>query len=345
MSLQFIVILLSLFAGHAVAASANKSKPPPVVEVMGLQSQASVMSSIQTMGTLRASESISLKPEVAGKVLSIGFVEGQLVRKGQLLVKLDESLLSAELAGKEASVLLAEAELRRLQELARSQQVAEVEVERKRAEVALTKSNLSLLKARLQQTELKAPFSGVIGIRQFSVGEFVQPGQSLVNLSSSRPLKVDIKLPEGKAAAIKVGQEVTVRTEAIQGLQMKGRVTAIEPQLDAGTRALWVRIVLDGADSRLKSGMTATVAIPVPASGQALWVPEQALVAQGGKLVIFKVSNGMAVATPVKSGQRLPGKVEITQGLMAGDTIVISGQNKLSKPEMPIKAVPATGAW
>ncbi|HEX5361292.1 MAG TPA: efflux RND transporter periplasmic adaptor subunit [Fluviicoccus sp.] len=342
----YLSLLLSLSClTPVVALAADKSRPPPVVEVIEVPAATSVTSTLQAIGSVRPSESIMLKPEVAGRVISLGFKEGQSVRHGDLLVKLDDSLLVAELPAKEAAVVLAEAEYKRLELLAQSQQVADIDVERKRVDVALAKAASQLLKARIKQTELRAPFDGIIGIRQFSIGDVVQPGQALVSLSSFTPLKVDVKLPEGRADVLRVNQRVDVRIDALPQLLLKGRLAVIEPQLDAGTRALWARVVLNASDRRIRSGMSATVLIPLTGGGASPWLPEQALVAQSGKQVVFKVVDGKAKATPVRVGQRQPGKVEILEGVRTGDTVVVSGQNKLSKPDMPIKTVLMTGGW
>ncbi|RZU47313.1 membrane fusion protein (multidrug efflux system) [Fluviicoccus keumensis] len=339
-------LFLSLFCLAPVTGlAADKPRPPPVVEVVQVAAPMAVAPTLQAIGSIRPSESIMLKPEVSGRVVSLGFREGQLVRKGDMLVKLDDSLLKAELPAKEAAVVLAEAEYKRLQLLAQSQQVADIDVERKRVDVALAKAASQLLNARIKQTELRAPFDGVIGIRQFSIGDVVQSGQALVSLSNFKPVKMDVKLPEGRADVVRLNQRVDVRVDALPGLLLKGRVAVIEPQLDAGTRALWARVELNAGDPRIRSGMSATVSIPLPGGESGSWLPEQALVAQGGKQVVFKVVDGKALAAPVRVGQRQPGKVEILAGVKAGDTVVVSGQNKLSKPEMPIKAVPMAGGW
>lgn len=251
----YVSLFLSLFSlTPVVALAADKPRPPPVVEVIQVPAATSVTAALQAMGSVRASESIMLKPEVAGRVVSLGFKEGQSVRKGDLLVKLDDSLLVAELPAKEAAVVLAEAEYKRLQLLVQSQQVADIDVERKRVDVALAKAANQLLKVRIKQTELRAPFDGVIGIRQFSIGDVVQSGQALVSLSSFSPVKVDVKLPEGRADVLRVNQQVDVRIDALPGLLLRGRLAVIEPQLDAGTRALWARVVLNTGDNRIRSG-------------------------------------------------------------------------------------------
>ncbi len=340
---EWLLLLLSLIP--VVGISAEKGRPPPVVEVMTVSAPTATQMVFQAIGTVRPAESILLRPEVSGRVVSIHFNEGSSVRKGDLLVKLDDALLVAELDAKMATVELAEAEYRRQLVLLKSQQVADIDVERKRAEVAMAKSSLNVLRARIKQTELRAPFDSVTGIRQFSVGEVVQAGQALVNLSSFSPLKVDVKLPEGRAEILRVNQRVDVRLDALPGLNLKGRIYVIEPQLDAGTRALWGRVLLTENDPRIRSGMTASVSIPMKTAAPAIWLPEQALVAQGGKQVVFKVVNGKAKPLPVRSGQRMPGKVQVLEGVQPGDTIVVSGQNKLTKPDLPIQAVPLAGGW
>lgn len=338
-------LLLSLSLIPVVSVSAEKGRPPPVVEVMKVSGPTATQMVFQAIGSIRPAESILLRPEVSGRVVSINFSEGASVRKGDLLVKLDDSLLVAELDAKMAAVELAEAEYRRQSVLLKSQQVADIDVERKRAEVALAKSSLNVLRGRIKQTELRAPFDSVTGIRQFSVGDVVQAGQALVSLSSFSPLKMDVKLPEGRAETLHVNQRVDVRLDALPGLNLKGRIYVIEPQLDAGTRALWARVLLTAGDPRIRSGMTATVSISMKTSAPAIWLPEQALVAQGGKLVVFKVVDGKAKPLPVRSGQRIPGKVQVLEGVQSGDTIVVSGQNKLTKPDLPIKVVPLAGGW
>ncbi|HEX5277376.1 MAG TPA: efflux RND transporter periplasmic adaptor subunit [Fluviicoccus sp.] len=340
---SLLLVLLSLMP--VASQSAEKERPPPVVEVISAPAPSATQRTIQAIGVIRPSESILVRPEVSGRVLRIGFSEGASVRKGDLLIKLDDALLLAEVGAKEAALSLAEAEYKRLQVLVQSQQVADIDVERKRVDVALARAALNLLKVRIQQTELRAPFDGIAGVRQFSIGDVVQASQGLVGLYSFSPLKVDVKLPEGRAGDLRVNQRVDVRLDALPGLSLKGKVAVIEPQLDNGTRALWARVVLTDGDRRIRGGMSATVSIPLESGSAAVWLPEQALVAQGGKLVVFKVIDGKAKPTTVRSGQRQPGKVQILEGVRVGDTVVVSGQNKLSKPDMPVKPVPMTGAW
>lgn len=338
-SLAGVALALSLPL-MAQAAPPNK-KGPPTVEVMAV-GRASVPQVFTAIATLRADEAITLKSEVAGRVTAIRFSEGQQVKKGQLLIQLDTDLLSAELAQMKANLELTQSEFGRYQALYKEQQVSAIDYERKKAEVAQAQAAMSLVQAKLRQKEIHAPFMGVIGLRQFSVGDVLQANQALVSLTSFSPLKADIKIPETSSSKINLKQAIKFTVDAIPNLVLNGQVVAMESSLDSSSRAVVVRAVIPKGDNRIKAGMTARASLQLTTLNEIV-IPEQALVAQRGKFVVFKVKDDIATATPVEVGTRQTGKVAIVSGLHEGDVIVVSGQNKLSKPEMPIKAVPMQG--
>ena len=338
-SLAAIALLLSLPL-MVQAAAANK-KGPPTVEVMSV-SRASVPQVFTAIATLRADEAITLKSEVAGRVTAIRFTEGQQVKKSQLLIQLDTDLLSAELAQSKANLDLAQSEYARYQSLYKEQQVSAIDYERKKAEVAQSQAAMNLVQAKLRQKEIRAPFTGVIGLRQSSVGDVLQANQALVSLTSFSPLKADIKIPETSSSKINLKQAITFTVDAIPSLVLNGQVAAMESSLDSSSRAVVVRAAIPHGDSRIKAGMTARASLQLLTLNEIV-IPEQALVAQRGKFVVFTVKGELATAVPVEVGARQTGKVAIIRGLHEGDVIVVSGQNKLSKPEMPIKPVPMQG--
>lgn len=338
-SVAGIALLLSL--PLMVQAAPPNKKSPPTVEVMSV-SRASVPQVFTAIATLRADEAITLKSEVAGRVTAIRFVEGQQVKKGQLLVQLDTDLLSAELAQAKANLYLAKSEFGRYQSLYKEQQVSAIDYERKKAEVAQAQAAMSLVQAKLRQKEIHAPFTGVIGLRQFSVGDVLQANQALVSLTSFSPLKADIKIPETSSTKINLKQAIKFTVDAIPNLVLNGQVVAMESSLDSSSRAVIVRAAIPKGDSRIKAGMTARASLQLTTLNEIV-IPEQALVAQRGKFVVFTVKGTMATATPVEVGARQTGKVAIVSGLREGDVVVVSGQNKLAKPEMPITPVPMKG--
>lgn len=334
------VMNICLFSLLAVVAHANQpsKRPPPTVEIQAVGQQ-TLAQQLSALAVLKAQESIMLKPEVAGRVTAINFNEGQVVKEKQLLIQLDDDLLKAELATYQASLDLAQTEYQRYQALVKEQQVSVLDYERKKAELAQIKASMALVQAKIRQKQIRAPFTGVIGLRQFSIGDVLQANQNLVRLNKMNALKAEIKIPETHSQSVFVKQMVNLQVDGLANLVLKGQVAAIEPSLDANTRALIVRVNIPQADSRVRDGMTARASF-VLGQQQAIIVPEQALVAQGGKFVVFVFNNNEVKATPVEVGQRQVGQVVINKGLQVGDRVVVSGQNKLSKPQMPVKAIP-----
>ena len=339
--LRLINICVLSLLPMVVYANPPTKKPPPTVEVQAVAQQI-LGQQLTALAVLKAQESIIIKPEVAGRVTAIKFNEGQIVKENQLLIQLDDDLLKAELATYQASLDLAQTEYQRYQVLVKEQQVSVLDYERKKAELAQIKASMALVQAKVRQKQIRAPFTGVIGLRQFSIGDVLQANQNLVRLNKMNALKAEIKIPETNSQLISLKQSVNLQVDGLANFALKGHVAAIEPSLDANTRALIVRVNIPQADSRVRDGMTARASF-VLGQQQAIVVPEQALVAQGGKFVVFVFKNDTVTATPVEVGQRQIGQVVIKKGLQVGDMVVISGQNKLSKPQMPVKAITVQG--
>lgn len=344
LSLSRITVLAALIGlpvafPLAAAPAAKGAKPPAVVEVAAVQ-RAALTESLSAVGTLRAGEAVVLKPEIAGRVSRIHFREGQAVRAGALLVSLDDRLIAAQLAQAAAAARQSQADYERARELAAQKLVATADLERARTQVDVDRAKVREVEARLRQSRILAPFAGVTGLRQFSPGDMVQAGQALVALVSVHPIKVDARFPEAQAVQLRAGQTVQVTLNALPGETFTGRVLALEPVLEAASRAQTVRAELPNPAGRLRPGMTAQVAV-VLAQSQAVLVPEQALVPQGQKVGVYVVNGKEALFRPVVTGARRPGQVEIKQGLAVGETIVVSGQNKLFGPKAAIMPVPA----
>jgi len=329
-------------AGPAPAA-AGKKKPPASVEVMPVRT-GEWQTSFATLGTLRANESLALRPEVAGRVTALGFQEGASVRRGQLMVQLDDSSARAELNQAEANRKLAEADLGRARSLVAPGLIAINEVERLQAQAAVARAAVDKARSALSKTRLLAPFDGRAGLRQFSPGELVQPGQALVTLVSLSPMKLDVSVPEREASSLRVGQTVTATIPALNNLKVSGQVQALEPALDGAARAQQVRVLVANPAGKLQPGLSAQVRFLQGAPRSVLLVPDQAIVPQGGRQVVYRLQGDDAVLTPVGVGERQDGLSEIVSGLKAGDVVVVSGQNKLPKPSQKVRAVPYSDA-
>lgn len=338
------------------------------VEVAKVQSL-SLRDDAQAVGSLRARQSVMLRPEVLGRVASLGFKDGQWVRQGQVLVQLDDVLQQAEVKQSQAQLAIAQASFKRTQELVAANFVAQQTLDTAAANLQVAQAQLALSQARLSRMAIRAPFDASVGIRLINVGDYVKDGADLVALEDTRAMVVDFRLPERYGSRLKVGQSVEVTLDALPGRNFKALVEAIDPLLDANGRSVGVRAVLDKAgkagakpdarakpdgDVPLRSGMFARTTTVFAVNESALVVPEEAIVPQGNRQFVFKVVAPAAVPSAgklppdtqwvslrqeVKLGVRRQGKVEIIEGVTAADTVVVAGQQRLQKDGSPLRIV------
>jgi membrane fusion protein (multidrug efflux system) len=284
---------------------------------------------ITAVGSLRSDESVTLRPEVAGRITEILFDEGRPVTKGELLVRLDPSINVAEVRQARANLTLAKAKHERSVDLAGRNFISGQARDEARNNLEIAASALALAEARLRKTELRAPFSGIIGLRAVSIGDYVREGQDLVNLQAIDPLKVDFRVPENFLKQVQVGQAVEVSLDALPGKSYEGKVFALDPLVDAAGRAIVIRAQVRNQDTSMRPGMFARVALITRQDRDALMLPEEALVPQGTEQFVFRVDASKAVRVKVATGQRRDGKVEILNGLQKDDVVVTAGQQKL----------------
>ncbi len=285
--------------------------------------------SITAVGSLRSDESVTLRPEVAGRVSAIGFQEGRPVAKGATLVKLDPAINEAEVLQAKANLTLSKAKYDRAVDLQKQGFISGQARDEAENNLKVMEASVALAAARLAKTEIRAPFSGLIGLRSVSIGDYVKEGQDMVNLESIDPLKVDFRVPEVYLKQVQVGQKLEVSLDALPGRKYEGTVSAINPLVDAAGRAIVIRAQVRNADTALRPGMFARVKLLTKDERDALVLPEQALVPQGEEQYVFRVIDGKAARTKVELGQRRDGRVEVVKGIAAGETIVTAGQLKL----------------
>jgi membrane fusion protein (multidrug efflux system) len=292
----------------------------------------------QAVGSVRARQGVVLKPEVSGRIQSLSFGDGQRIQKGQLMVQLDDTLQQAQLKQAEASAAIARTNLQRSRELAAQNFVSQSAVDQNGAALEVAVAQVALAQAQLIRMKILAPFDGITGIRSVSVGDYVKDGADLVMIEDVSSLWVDFRLPERYLSRLKTGQGVEVLLDAIPDRKFKAQVDAIDAQLDANGRSVLVRARMPNGDGRLRGGMFARVRAVFDVREKALVVPEEALVPLGSRQVVFKIVDGpsgakIAQRSEVKIGMRVPGKVEILDGLAAGDVIVVAGQSRLVRGE------------
>ena len=298
---------------------------------------------IGAVGSLKSNESVMLRPEIAGRIAQLHFREGTPVAGGAALVSLDASMQRAELQQAEASLALAQANFRRTEDLFQKRFVAERARDEAAANLKVLEAGVALAQARYRKTQIRAPFAGIVGIRNVSVGDYVKEGQDLINLEDIGTLKADFRLPEAHLSRLRKGQAIEVLSDAMPGQAFKGSVDAIDPLLDAAGRAIAVRARLANPDAKLRPGMFVRVRLAFGGERQAPSVPEEALVPAGKDNFVFKVVEGKAQRVKVQIGQRRAAGVEILDGLKAGDEVVTAGQLKL-RDGVPVRAAPADGA-
>lgn len=327
-------------APNAGGAGAGAAQPVAVemapVQTLRLQDDA------QAVGSLRSRQSVVLRPEVAGRIVALGFHDGAPVRKGQVLVQLDDTLQRAELAQAQAQLAVARANHQRNTELVAKNFVTQRVLDESAANVQVVQAQTELAQARLARMAVRAPFDGTVGLRSVNVGDYVKDGADLVGLEDLGAMVVDFKLPERFLRKLRKGVTVEVTLDAYPGLSLPGRIDAIDPLLDVNGRAVSVRAVLAAPKKGaavLRPGQFARLSAVFGVNEKALVVPEEAIVPQGNKQFVVKVVQGQSQRQEVGLGVRRQGKVEVTQGLQEGDVVVLAGQQRLQKDGTPVRAL------
>jgi membrane fusion protein, multidrug efflux system len=298
---------------------------------------------VVAIGTLRSNEAVVVRPEISGRITEIGFTEGSPVQKGQLLVALDSSVYAAEVQQAKANLALAETTFNRTTELERQKFVSATAKDQSLNGLRVAQANVALAEARLAKTQIRAPFAGVIGIRQVSIGDYVKEGQDLVTLEDISSLKVDFRLPEVMLADLKRGQAVEVASDALPNRTFTATLDAIDPLVDQNGRAVVLRARLKNTEGRLRPGMFVRTRLILEERANALTVPEEALMPSGAEQYVYQVVDGKATRVKIKTGLRRGSQVEVTEGLQAGDLVVTAGQIKL-REGAAVRTGPPPGA-
>ena len=335
-------------SGSAPAAQAGGQRVP-AVEVAKV-AQVTLIDEAQSVGSLRSRRGVMIRPEVAGRVKAILFTEGQRVSRGQLLVQLDDQLPAAQVAQSKAEMSIAEANHKRNLDLVAQNFISQRTVDESAAALEVAKAKYELAVATQQRLKIVAPFDGVTGLKQVSVGDYLKDGADIVNIEDIDAVLVDFRLPERYQSKIRPGQQAQLSVDALPGKPFTALVQAVDPLIDANGRSVGIRGCIDNRQRQLRPGMFARVNTVFGVREQALTVPEEAIVPQGGKAFVLKVVPGdkpdtlVTQRVAVKTGVRQPGKVEITEGLEADDTVVTAGHQRLQKDGTPVRVIDLAAA-
>jgi membrane fusion protein, multidrug efflux system len=328
---------LSYWVGtrSAVSPAAQGSQAPPASPPPGIVVEASKVSLVKlpsaltAVGSLRSDETVVLRPEIVGRVSEILFREGERVTQGNALARLDDSVQRADLERAKANHVLSKSKYERAVDLRNQGFISSQAKDEAENMLKVAEADLELAKARLAKTEIRAPFSGTVGLRQVSVGEYVKEGQDIVNLESLDSLKVDFRVPEIYLTQVKNGQTLQITLDAIPDRAYDGRVFAINPLIDANGRAIVIRAQVPNRDGNLRPGMFARVRLFTSESKESIVIPEESLFPLGDDKYVYKVVEGKATRQKVAIGLRREGRVEIVSGLAPEDVVVTAGVIKL----------------
>lgn len=321
--------LLASVAPSGERGSGERPRAPQSVPVeVARATEISTTSDIVAIGSLESDESIRLAPEVAGRIAAINFQEGQAVKAGDVLVRLDEALAKASEEEMKVRLDLANANYERARRMTASGTGTTRDLDAALAERNTAETLLNSQRVQLAKLTLAAPFDGVVGLRDVSVGSYVGVGTALVNLEKIDVLKVSFKVPERNLRDIRVGQRVELSVDAFPGRTFEGEIYAIDPMLDVNGRALNVRARLPNDELTLRPGLFARIVAKGLDERKAVSVPESAIVARGQERLVWTVVDGKAREAKVKVAARTVGSVEV-EGVEAGATVVTAGQSRL----------------
>lgn len=339
---------LGLRGDAATPAERAAGRPPAAaaaitVETARVQVEP-LVESIRAVGSLLPDEAVTVTSEIAGRVERIAFREGQPVAAGDLLVQLDASVLKAELARSRSELTLARANNERFSKLAREGMASPRSRDEALAALQAAEAGIALAEARIAKTTIRAPLSGVVGLRSMSAGAYLEPGDAIVELADTDPAKLDFRVPELALSTLRNGQKVNVMIDALPGKRFEGTVYAIDPIVEVGGRSIRMRARIPNPKGELAPGLFARVEIVIARREQAILIPDSAIFARGDKLHVYRVVAGKARLTEIELGVRRPGRVEVLAGLADGDTVVTAGHQQL-RDQAPVDvAKPRAGA-
>ena len=306
--------------------------PPPETIASAVAQEEKWPETIPAVGSVNASEGVTVAPEIAGTVSEIAFESGATVKQGDLLVKLDASSELAQLRALEAQVDWAKVSAERLRKLQADKTVSKSELDQAEAALKQANANADNIRAIIDKKTIRAPFAGRLGIRLVNLGERLDAGKGIVSLQSLSPLFVDFSLPQQELARLQTGLKVTAISDSYPDKVFDGELAVISPELDAVTRSIKLRAKFENADERLRAGMFVKVSVVLPEAQPVLAIPSTAILRApfGDSVFVISGSTNLTVQQKfIRTGRTLGYFVSVESGLKAGDRVVEAGVFKL----------------
>jgi membrane fusion protein (multidrug efflux system) len=317
------------------AAGGARNSAPAFVSVVQVRSER-VSRKLEALGNARANESVDVSSKTSNVVTSIRFRDGERVKRGQVLVQLDDAQARADVAAAEAALAESERLYNRSRELMSTEALSRAQFDQLEATLKANRARLAAAQARFEDTVIRAPFSGRVGLRRVSIGTLISPGDVITTLDDTSVIKLDFSVPENFLSSLREGLSVRATAPAYPGRWFAGKVASIDSRVDMNTRSVTVRALLSNEDGALRPGMFLNVSLAND-EREALVVPEQALTPEAERQFVFVVDDGKAVRREVRIGGRRPGAVEVLAGLTAGEQVIVEGTQKV-RDGSPVRA-------
>ncbi|GAB3839335.1 efflux RND transporter periplasmic adaptor subunit [Hymenobacter jeollabukensis] len=311
-------------AGGGAGAKGGKGGGGPVPVQVYVVQPTKLTDAVAATGSVLADEQVTVRSEINGRITSLNFKEGQPVSKGQLLLTINADEIQAQLQKLRYNIKLYSDQEKRQRTLLEKEYISAQEYEQSNNALLTAQADLRLLQAQLAKAYVRAPFSGVVGLRTLSVGAYVSPNTPVTTVSRVSPVKVDFAVPGRYASAVKVGDQVQVLDEA-SNKKYNAKVYAINPQIDPTSRTLSVRAIYPNGKLELRPGAFVRVNLQIGQVEEAIQIPTESVSPEASGYIVYKVKGGKAERQPVKIGIRSESVIQITDGLAQGDTILRTG--------------------
>ena len=337
---SILIMMLNVGCSDDKAGNGQFSMPPMPVEVAVVHEQ-KMADRFEAVGTIEAIEEVTVVSEIDGVITEIPFEEGSYIKRGDLITKLDDSQLEAELIRAEALYNQSQSTYNRTKTIVEQKAGTPQDLDDALASLKVAEANLKLAKTRFNKTRIVAPFSGLIGSRKVSVGTFLRAGDPITELANLNEIRVNFSAPEKYLSQLKRGAEVTVSTTVYPGHEVKGKIIAIEPVLDPETRAAVITARVPNPGQKFRPGMSANISVVLSERMNALTIPNESVFASGNQSFVFIVNPDSTVKrVPIILGLQLADIVEVVDGLNPDATVVRAGHQKLfdGAKVMPVKS-------
>jgi membrane fusion protein (multidrug efflux system) len=289
---------------------------------------------VKTTGTLKPDEEVDLSFETSGKIININFNEGSHVQKGDLLAKINDKPLQAQLEKLQVQLTMSESKEFRQKSLLDKDAISQESYQQIQTDVQSIKADINLVKARISETELRAPFDGIIGLRYLSEGSFATPSTKIARLIKNSPIKIEFSIPEKYASEIRIGYPVTFRIDGNENIY-SAAVYAVDPKIEIETRTIVLRALYPNTNEELKSGRYASITLELSKTENAVSIPTEAIIPEMNGEKVFVYKKGKAHSVAIATGLRTESRIQITKGLNFGDTLLVTGIMQL-RENLPI---------